>query len=394
MRVKPGRYRWFQVWGDAFRNEAGRPGRVAGGAPDVAERLVEDALRESQQRLLLALQSARMVTWDVDLRTGQVTGSPGHGRLLGFQDDVSPETLEQFLSRVHRDDRGPFENAFALARRTRSAYRHEYRAILPNGMVRWIASHGRVLLDASGEAVRMTGVAWDMTERKQAERRLEENSRRLKDLTRRLLELQESERRHLARELHDEIGQALTAVKVLLQRAIREGGDARERLDETIAVVDQTIRQVRGIALDLRPAMLDDLGLVAALRWYVERVAARTGLEGRFVVDPEEIRASKEVETACFRVAQEALTNMARHARARRFTVELLRGGKGLDLIVRDDGIGFDPDEAARRAAGGASLGLAGIRERVALVGGHVGFVSREGDGSAVRVFFPLTNPP
>ncbi|MGP0066577.1 MAG: PAS domain S-box protein [Isosphaeraceae bacterium] len=216
---------------------------------------------------------------------------------------------------------------------------------------------------------------------------------RLEVLSRRIIHAQEDERRQIARELHDEIGQAMTSVKINLQGLVNQAAGQDERAIECIAIVDDALNRVRGMALDLRPALLDDLGLVAALQWYVERHARRTNLEGRFIADPEDLRAAPEVETACFRVAQEALTNIARHARASRFSVELLQLNHGLELIVRDDGCGFDPAEAMVRAAGGASLGLVGMNERVELVGGKVAFVSAPGKGTEVQVSIPGGTP-
>lgn len=216
---------------------------------------------------------------------------------------------------------------------------------------------------------------------------------RLEEVSRRLIRAQEDERRQIARELHDEIGQSLTALKINFQAMTHREAGPDERVTECIAIVDESLQRVRGMALDLRPSLLDDVGLVAALQWYIERHARRTGLEGRFLADPEGLRASPEVETACFRVAQGALTNIARHARARRFSVELRQKDGGLQMVIRDDGRGFDPVDALASAAAGASLGLSGIIERVELVGGEVAFVSSPGHGTEVRVWIPALAP-
>ena len=141
----------------------------------------------------------------------------------------------------------------------------------------------------------------------------------------------------------------------------------------------------------MRPSLLDDLGLAAALRWYVRRQSERTGLEGRFVAEPDQIETDPEIGTACFRVAQEALTNVARHAAASRFSVELLQHPGGLRLVVRDDGEGFDPDVALKAALRGKSFGLAGMCERVELSAARIAFASGAGAGTEVQVDFPAT---
>ena len=218
---------------------------------------------------------------------------------------------------------------------------------------------------------------------------------RLQILSRRLIRAQEDERRHIARELHDEVGQALTALKVYLQRARKGpvGPSAEHCLDECVGLIDRTLGQVRALSLGLRPSMLDDLGLVAALRSLVNGLAQRTGLDARIEVQSGLGRANPDVETACYRVAQEALTNVVRHASAGRVVVELGARGTDLRLVVTDDGTGFDVGDAADRAARGSSLGVLGMRERAELVGGGIEIDSRPGRGTIVSAHFPVVGP-
>jgi signal transduction histidine kinase/CheY-like chemotaxis protein len=225
--------------------------------------------------------------------------------------------------------------------------------------------------------------------------RAREYSQRLQSLSRQLLSAQETERRHIARELHDQIGQALTAVKINLQALQRAPGTLLlgPRLDDSIETVDGTLDQVRNLSLDLRPSMLDDLGLGPALRWYLDRQARRGGFGAQLAVDlfPEPL--ATELETTCFRVVQEGLTNVVRHARARHVRVEVQQQGSELHLVVRDDGVGFDVAAARSRAAQGASLGLLGMHERVALLGGQIDIVSQPGQGTEIRIRLPVIVP-
>lgn len=213
----------------------------------------------------------------------------------------------------------------------------------------------------------------------------------LKALSRRLLTAQEEERRRLAVELHDELGQVLTAVKINLASLERESGAATTpaHLRDAIASVDLAMERVRDLALDLRPSVLDDLGLPAAVRWYVDRFARTAHVEAHLSIDAVS-HLPPELETACFRVAQEALTNVARHARSRNVWVDLHLVAEALDLRVRDDGIGFDAGAARERAIKGASLGLLGMQERVSLVGGEYQLSSQPRGGTEVRARFPL----
>jgi PAS domain S-box-containing protein len=212
---------------------------------------------------------------------------------------------------------------------------------------------------------------------------------RLKLMSRRLLTAQEEERRRLAVELHDELGQVLTAVKINLASLERLSGEApaSAHLREAIASVDNAMHRVRDLALDLRPSVLDDLGLPAALRWYVDRFARDAHVEAHVSIDAVP-RLQAELETACFRVAQEALTNVARHAQARQVWLDLHLVAEGLELRVRDDGIGFDARAARDHAIGGASIGLLGMQERVSLMGGEFEVRSVPGDGTEVRARF------
>jgi len=210
-------------------------------------------------------------------------------------------------------------------------------------------------------------------------------------VTRRLVEMQEAERRRVARKLHDEVGQALTAVKINLQALEQQNNDPllAARLKDSIVVVERALQQVRNISLDLRPSLLDDLGLVPALRWYVDNQARRAGLTASFTATPADLRLAPPLETNCFRVAQEAITNVIRHAHATRLDVILDSTGHGVRLIVRDNGIGFNVAHALEQSMRGKSLGLSGLRERAALAGGRVDIFSKKGHGTEVRAWFP-----
>jgi signal transduction histidine kinase len=216
-------------------------------------------------------------------------------------------------------------------------------------------------------------------------------SQRLQQLTRQLLTAQEVERRHLARELHDEIGQVLTAVRIRLQIVQHACGAAAVGSEESLNIVDRAIQQVRGMALDLRPSVLDDLGLSAALRWYLDGQAQRSGLTMQLIAPSAGPRPPTDLEIVCYRLTQEAVTNVLRHARARQVEVELLQDAEGLYLTIRDDGVGFDSAAAWQRTADGQCLGLLGMRERVELVGGQFSLDSAPGQGTVVRASFPLS---
>lgn len=238
----------------------------------------------------------------------------------------------------------------------------------------------------------------------------------LQILSHRLMQAQEMERRTLARELHDEIGQEMTAIRLSLQMVQRlldaEKKDPQQLqtfVSDGIGIAETVLQQVRNLSLELRPSLLDDLGLVAALRWYADRQAQRAGLEVNVIATGFRARVPPEIETACFRVTQEALTNIVRHARAHRVNIELhlkpasTRGSddsnghsqEQVELTIRDDGIGFDVRAARQKAVRGESLGLLGMEERVGLSGGQISLTSSSdrataARGTIIRATFPI----
>lgn len=233
---------------------------------------------------------------------------------------------------------------------------------------------------------------------------------RLVHLSHELLQAQEMERRYLARELHDEVGQALTALDLNLQtmRRLTHSRKILPLIDESLLYIEEALHQVRNLAFELHPAILDDLGLVAALEWYLTRVA-RAGLETHLHAAVRDLRPGSDLELTCYRVAQEALTNVMRHAHAQRVVVELkqlTRGGESLtgqassaagpfdlELSIADNGVGFETAPSGDRAARSTSLGLIGMRERVSLVGGTLHIQSAPGQGTVICARLPIAPP-
>ena len=250
--------------------------------------------------------------------------------------------------------------------------------------------------EAQGPVSGIMGIFADLSERKRVERELRSTNERLEALSKSLLDAQEKERRHIARELHDEIGQALTAVKLDLETMQRAKSAAvvRARIKESLGRIEQILQEVRTLSLDLRPSVLDDLGLVSALRWYLGRFSQSAGFELSFTAEPLQRRLPVEIETACFRVAQEALANAARHAKAGRVSVELRQQDRELLLSVNDDGVGFDVRSVLEGTAQGESFGLLGMEERVALAGGTVEIRSEPGKSTSISVRIPLKVEP
>jgi signal transduction histidine kinase len=211
---------------------------------------------------------------------------------------------------------------------------------------------------------------------------------------RRLIEVQEEERQRIARELHDQIGQVLTAVRINMHAVqdVCNTPEATSYIEDNISVIDEALRQVRDLSIDLRPPLLDDIGLGTALRWCVERQAKRIGIRAEVVIElpDQNERFSRELETACFRIAQEAMTNVVRHARAKRVLLLLQKNRRELILLITDDGVGFDITTLRTRASRTSTLGLVGMQERADAVGGEIEITSAPSKGTQVRATFRL----
>jgi len=266
------------------------------------------------------------------------------------------------------------------------------------------------LKDTSGQIMGTSKIIRDISERKRAQVLLQQTldhlevrvqertaelrhaNNSLRELSGRLMQVQEEERSRLARDLHDEVGQLLTALKIDLQE-LQHGEVGQSRLGsltDSLELVDRLLTQVRNLALDLRPSLLDDLGLVAALRWYANRQAERNGWLLSFSVEGVTGRMPVPIEIACFRIVQEALTNVAKHSKAKAINLALRRRDQDIMLAIQDDGIGFDVQSARQRAQVGESIGLLGMEERVRLAGGRLMISSTPGQGCRLELHFPL----
>lgn len=251
-------------------------------------------------------------------------------------------------------------------------------------------------IDASVSRVQLQGaglyivILRDITERRRAEQALKRSQQELRGLSKAANEALEAERRRTARELHDELGQALTALKMdleSLRSALPPGlPDLWGRLQSMHVLLDGTIAATRRIAADLRPLMLDDLGLAAALDWLTHNFSTRTGIATDLVIDDTVAQVPEPIASALYRITQESLTNVAKYAHASTAEIRLERDGDWVQLLVRDNGRGIGPADQDKRG----TFGLLGIRERVVLLGGEVSIRGKPGQGSEVRARIPL----
>lgn len=231
------------------------------------------------------------------------------------------------------------------------------------------------------------------SQKERARQELDDTYQRLRRLTRRFEAAKEDERKRIARELHDDLGPSLTAVIINLQllSAERRPEQLTRRIEETVDLADRMIQRIREISLDLRPPLIDELGLVPALSGYLESISERTGIKIAMSGDRELGPLPAHVPITAFRIVQEAVTNVIRHAGACRVDVAVRRNGSGIDVSVTDDGRGFDVGETMDHAATGKAIGLLGMQERVGMVGGEIEIDSAPGVGTRIRARLPLS---
>ncbi len=373
----------------------------------------EDFLKEllNDEGIQYALFNSGKLLFDASTSLGNMLISPPDGAILGKTiDDLFPELLgyeeslseiqngslpELIIDRIHRTDLWgqegyvtlqvkAFEDGWLLIVRDVTAEGHLEQKVTQqrNELRLEIAARQR-----AEEELRLIN---EQLENRVLERttELQEAYVRLQILSQRLVQIQEAERRQIARELHDEIGQALTGIKLLLGMSARNlNNEAKSSLDEAQSLVVDLIGQVRQISLDLRPAMLDDLGLVPALLWHFERYSNQTGVQVDFKHAEVNCRFDPNVETAAYRIIQEALTNAARYAVTDQVQVRLSVPNDVLYLRIEDQGVGFDPE---LKLAAAASNGLSGMQERAALLDGELIIASSPGAGTQISVELPV----
>ena len=374
------------------RQADGRVTHYIGIREDLTERRRNElALKESLSRWSLAADSAGIGVWEWDLAADKIACDDRMARLYGLEPGRFEGGFAAWQKRVHRDDVEAASTEVGRALRGEAPFDTEFRVVWPDGRVRMLKANGLVVRDNEGRSVKMIGINQDVTRRKRTEEELRKAVTQLRSLSRRILDIQEAERRRIANELHDELGQALTAIKISLQSPNRVAAQSAAEIDAaSVAAVETALQQVRRLALALRPSVLDDLGLVAALRWLAEQAGANGDLVATLDAAELPSRLAPDIETACFRIVQEALANARRHARARLVEIHLRQDGETVALCVRDDGCGFEPASVRERALAGNSMGVLAMEERAALIGGQLDIASAPGQGSRLTLRCPL----
>ena len=353
-----------------------------------ARKLAEGKLRASEASLANAQRLARLGDWEWDATAGVIHWSDEMYRILGLAPHLSRPGYRTFLAAVHREDRALVRLAVRALLDERRPYGLDCRVRGADGVVRIVQFQAEAMPGGAMQPLKLVGTIQDITERKSIEHELLESREQLRELSAYMEAIREEERKRIAMEIHDELGQLLTALKMdvsLLKMRLANDSDAAKKVDDMRELVEKTIWMVRNVASHLRPAALN-FGIVSALEWLVEDFGRRKGLSCQLWINGREPVLDDAHATAVFRIVQASLTNVARHAGASRVDVTLTNTETTLDLYVSDDGCGFDP-AAARK---GYSYGLLGMSERARLIGGSLRIDSSPETGTVVSIHVPL----
>jgi PAS domain S-box-containing protein len=358
---------------------------ILGVAIDITERKrAVESLRDSEERLRIAIDAGKTYAFEWDFAADVIRRSGKGGKILGFNND-GPHAKSAFVECVHPDEKQLYEDALQSLSPKKSSYKVTFRFVRPDQKTIWLEESGRAFFHPDGSLRKIVGMASDVTDARQTERVLRE-------LSGRLITSQEEERRRVARELHDHIGQELALLCVQAQRI--DSGVSDEELT-TQSDVHELYRKIKEIAVDvsklshrLHSSELDFLGLSAAAERLCRDFASQYGIDLDYQIKNVPHRLDGAKSLCFYRILQESLQNVAKHSRATRVAVELHAKGNELILRIDDNGIGFDR-EKVRFASG---LGLVSMRERLKLIGGRLEINSEEGQGTHLLAAVAIPN--
>lgn len=353
------------------------------------QRILDD-LKNNHERLKTAQEIARLGNWDWDITTNDIYLSEETYRIFDLAPNTNRATYKTFLKLVHPDDRNVITASIENALHKEQPLNMKHRIMLPDGTMRIVHEQATTTFDDKGKPVRMFGFVQDITEPQElldklsaSEKHLLQNKRDLQELAGRLLSVQEEERRRLARELHDDLAQRMALLVIETGQLNMEGCNAEapvvlQGLKDKLIDLSEDIHR---ISRQLHPSIIEDLGLVDALRSEINTFSRLEEIPVKFEPEIGSVNPPMDIAVSLFRVTQESLRNIRKHAHAKNITIQLVQEDGSLLLTISDDGRGFTPD-IARNLPG---LGLKSMRERMRLINGSISYISRQGQGTTVQ---------
>jgi len=348
------------------------------------------ALTASEERFQLAVSGSLAGLWDWNPQTDEIYFSPQFKRIMGYEDNELPNERHAHFGAIYLEDFARVTQSLKSHLEHRQRYDVEYRVLAKSGELRWVHSRGQALWNETGVPYRMVGWILDITDRKRDEEALRTSREEMRRLSAHIQQVREEEKARIARELHDDLGQQLTALKMatsMLEPGPGAGAwPKQDALAGLYSMIDDLVQSVRHIAADLHPVMLDDLGLIPALDALIDEFSARYRIRVICHLDPDAIAFNHACRIDMFRIVQEALTNVARHSGASEVVLDIVRADPHCIVRIVDNGRGA----AHAGPKGRQSFGLLGMRERAALLGGEIRISTEPGAGFALTAILPL----
>jgi PAS domain S-box-containing protein len=359
---------------------------------DITDRKkTEEELKRSEQMLNLAQSIAKTGSWEFNLLTQDLKWSKELYRIFEIDASIVGNDLYQlYQQKFHPDDLQKLEKVIQYAITTKKGYKYQHRIICKDAVIKHILGIGEVILNEEGAVTGLKGTGQDITELVQAEEKLQQSYQQIKQLVTHLQDIREQERTNIAREIHDELGQQLTGLKMyvswLSKKNLQQEPEIKEKFSAAMELIEETIKSVRKISMELRPSLLDDLGLLAAIEWQSTEFEKRSGIATEFINLTSNQEVPSRIKTGLFRIFQESLTNVARHADAKKIVSSLKFDDNKFTLTITDDGKGF----LLKNIESKKTLGLFGMQERTREMGGRYEIKSEPGLGTTVSVTVPV----
>ncbi len=349
---------------------------------------------ESMYRVLVEQIPAVVFIAYLDGGMSEAYVSPQIETTLGFSQEEWLGDPIRWYQHIHADDKERWSVEAARMFLTGEPLRSMYRVITRSGDLVWFRCEAKMVRRENGRPWFIHGIGFDVTDLKQTEKMLKERTHTLRNLSTQLLHLQDQERRHIARELHDSVGQYLAALKMNFDLLRAQSTSHSEMWTDSLELLERSIGELRTLSHLLHPPLIEEAGLISAVRWFVEGFAKRSGINVSLEIAPEVKRLTQAVELALFRSLQEALTNVHRHSGSEDAEIRLGVERDTVILEVKDSGSGIPAELLERfdRSGVGAGVGLTGMRERVEVLGGQLKLKS-EGSGTVVTVSMPIEEP-
>ena len=386
-----GTHKWFETNSVPLYNDVGDIVSMLGVTIDITEsKKYENEILEINNRFNLISKATNDALWEANFITGVLWGNEVHQNLYGLTiKDPAPSEFE-WLQKIHPDDRdNVYQNLQKNLNSNTNTFINEYRFLNSKNEYINIFSRAYIERDNNNKVIRILGTMMDVTSQKEASRKIADSYQAIRKLTEHLQKVRDEERTHIAREIHDELGQQLAVLKMdlfwLKKNAEQSIDERTQKVNDLLGLIDDMIKSVRKISFELRPISIDDLGLSNAFEQFLKGFEIKSGIKTNLIAPEDENINDSNIKNALYRIFQESLTNISRHSKATLVVVTLDITSEFIHLKIVDNGVGFNEIDVAQKK----TLGIIGMKERAAILGGNYFINSKLDEGTIIEVKIP-----